>query len=372
MRHLLLFVAALLVVTTTFLFVHELTSGISSPRLGPPATVASASTYRPFENCYTDNQLEAFVALVIEDFNPSNQTITISPKLCAQLPFFLELHFIPEGFEVDPAAVPERTPLLRSPDGPGALRHHAGKFQIGVSLALVGPGASEATRAEQEPEFHNTTLGRLFIRDDREQPPAALRRFVIPLTANPQRYPFDRYAMLTDLEVGDADAGRFVYCPLGESNRARCSFSVPTRVEIFDDSSLSGYVLRASLGPPEPPDGARTFALRVERDGATKLYVVVVALIPLILGLLLLVVFVGLAPRKRAVGPEAIAGVAAVLLAILPIRLVLVPGDVTILTLVDYWLGIEMAILAALACLVVWRALSQSDTSKPQDRRARG
>jgi hypothetical protein len=45
------------------------------------------------------------------------------------------------------------------------------------------------------------------------------------------------------------------------------------------------------------------------------------------------------------------------LLAVLPIRLVLVPSNVTELTLVDYWLGFEVAVLAAVACLAVRRTL---------------
>jgi hypothetical protein len=372
MRHLLLLVAAVLVAATTYLFVHELVSGPSSPRLGTAAYVGSVSTYRPFEDCYTDNQAEAFVALIIEDFNPSNQTVTISPKLCAQLPFFSQLHLLPKNVELSPKATPERSALLPSSQEGTRLPDHTGRLAIGVSLALVGPGTTEEERAAQEPEFHNTTLARLFIREDREQPPAPLRSFVVTLGANPHRYPFDWYAMRADLETGDADGGQFAYCSPGAPSLATCSSSVPTRVELFDDSSLSGYSVRASLSPPSAPDGARVLVLKLERDAVTKLYVVVVALIPLVLGLLLLLVFVAVVPRKRAVGPDAIAGVAAVLLAILPIRLVLVPGDVTILTLVDYWLGIEMAVLAALACLVVWRGLGPARDDDPAKARNGG
>jgi hypothetical protein len=100
----------------------------------------------------------------------------------------------------------------------------------------------------------------------------------------------------------------------------------------------------------------------VARPARTELYVVAVALIPLVFALLLLAVFLR-RPRKDA-GPEGIVGVAAVLLAILPIRLVLVPSEISGLTLVDYGLGVEMAILAALACFVVWLGLAPSDTER--------
>ena len=55
--------------------------------------------------------------------------------------------------------------------------------------------------------------------------------------------------------------------------------------------------------------------------------------------------------------PEALVGFGAVLLAIVPIRAVLVPATASELTLVDYWLGVEVAILAALACVAVSRAV---------------
>jgi hypothetical protein len=76
--------------------------------------------------------------------------------------------------------------------------------------------------------------------------------------------------------------------------------------------------------------------VRLHRTAATELYVVVVALIPLLLGLLLLIVFSMHHRTGTLVGPEGITGVAAVLLATLPIRLVLVPGEISDLTLVDY------------------------------------
>lgn len=99
-------------------------------------------------------------------------------------------------------------------------------------------------------------------------------------------------------------------------------------------------------------------AMRLERTATTRWYVVIVACIPLILGLLLAVVlFSDRIAAKRGIGPDALAGVAAVLLAILPIRLVLVPTEISELTLIDYWLGWEMGLLAGLACLAVWRAL---------------
>jgi hypothetical protein len=81
---------------------------------------------------------------------------------------------------------------------------------------------------------------------------------------------------------------------------------------------------------------------------------------PLVLeALLVIVLFKRREEEGRRLGPEVLAGVAAVLLAILPIRQVLVPSSISVLTFVDYMLGLEMALLAAIACVVVWHRLRE-------------
>ncbi|HEU0317765.1 MAG TPA: hypothetical protein VFR49_10575, partial [Solirubrobacteraceae bacterium] len=87
-----------------------------------------------------------------------------------------------------------------------------------------------------------------------------------------------------------------------------------------------------------------------------KAFVVIVGFIPLFLAFMLFV-----ATRSRhgtaLLGPEALTGFTAALLAILPIRLVLVPADIADLTLFDYYLGFEMAVLAAVALIAERRDL---------------
>jgi hypothetical protein len=54
-----------------------------------------------------------------------------------------------------------------------------------------------------------------------------------------------------------------------------------------------------------------------------------------------------------------VVGVAAFLIAMLPIRTVLVPAEITGFTLVDYALGCEMATMVAATLTIVWVAAGQ-------------
>ncbi len=71
---------------------------------------------------------------------------------------------------------------------------------------------------------------------------------------------------------------------------------------------------------------------------------------------MLLAVRLSVAPPRSV---EGLAAIAAVMLAILPIRSVLVPANISSLTLVDFVLASEMATLAAGAALVsLWPGIN--------------
>ena len=137
-----------------------------------------------------------------------------------------------------------------------------------------------------------------------------------------------------------------------------CSGTFPVRFQVFKEPSLAGFSLAVGTQAASfhAHEGQTVLTIRLARPASTKLYVFVLAVLPLIFALLLLIVFVR-RPAGAAIRGEVIAGIAATLLAVLPIRLVLVPSELTGLTLVDYLLGLEMALLAGLACFVVWRGL---------------
>lgn len=79
------------------------------------------------------------------------------------------------------------------------------------------------------------------------------------------------------------------------------------------------------------------------------------ALVPLLLvGVLFLVV----RKSRQASGLDFMIGSAAILLAVLPIRAVLVPSGLSTLTLIDYLLGWEVGILAL---VTVWAGTSRHE-----------
>jgi hypothetical protein len=188
--------------------------------------------------------------------------------------------------------------------------------------------------------------------------------FQFPLSAAPRRYPFDWYFVRGGLSVLISDAS--VTLPAG--TLASGNTELPFTVTVSRAPDIAPFEVRVSATPVQRwvrdasnnrvLTSARQIEIGFERAVGARWYVVIVASIPLLLALLLTITL--LAPpskETKQVGPEALTGVFAALLAILPIRLVLVPADVTDLTLVDYWLGVEMAILAGIACLVVRRAI---------------
>jgi hypothetical protein len=95
-----------------------------------------------------------------------------------------------------------------------------------------------------------------------------------------------------------------VFCK--DRTSAYCGPSMPVKVQVFRDSTLSGYQLAASVTPsPLLPGGSEKwiFGIRLQRTLATRLYVVIVALIPLVLGGLLFLAFAQVHRTGRPVGP---------------------------------------------------------------------
>ena len=94
----------------------------------------------------------------------------------------------------------------------------------------------------------------------------------------------------------------------------------------------------------QPECGSVVDALTVHasRPATTKLLVLCLVLVPLLLLALLGIRLAEGAPRSI----DGLVGVTAIMLAILPIRSVLVPADISSLTIVDFALASEMTLLA--------------------------
>jgi hypothetical protein len=179
--------------------------------------------------------------------------------------------------------------------------------------------------------------------------PAANKRTVgdvtMPLWGNPSHYPSDWY---------EANLGFRVQIGLSRPGSGIVLVrEAPSTVRPLVGTGIAPLVVRAAVRTRRPTaTPGLTFELR--RTFLTKAFVVFVVFIPAALEFLLLIVLLPRAYRgELRLGPELLAGVAAVLVAILPIRLVLVPPTVGTLTHVDYFLALQMAILVAIVCLAI-------------------
>jgi len=339
-RALLLVLAITLVAATAALFVSELDAGSSEPAaLRRALPVHNAPSISPSLGCVPHSAHALRVALVLRKFDPIALTLTADVDLCASYTLLEQLQ---EKFGSE---CPKRSYLtyevgyagLVPAQGPtGSAAEVSGSF---CSLADASAGSSEAAVAH-------------------------LGTIVIPLAGAARKYPFDWYAARGDVtlttneafpEVRHVEAG--VQTATGGAKAEQSRFELA----LLNDQGIAPFTLAAtgSAGATALAD-TQTIALRFQREATTRWYVVIIALIPLVLALLLSVaLFSPHVSGRPTIGPEMLAGVTAVLLAVLPIRFVLVPSEIPELTLVDYWLGLEMALLAALACFAVWRALGK-------------
>jgi hypothetical protein len=169
----------------------------------------------------------------------------------------------------------------------------------------------------------------------------------VPADGDPARYPLDTYAGNIDPAITAVSLAML---------SSRVSLSVVMRtdpgVSGFEWSSASQAATEGaptSIYTNPAPVGLidKPISLEGRRAVTTRLFVLCLVGVPLVLIALMVVALVGTPPRSAAT----LVGVVAIMLAILPIRSVLVPSEISSLTLVDFALALEMAALAAGAAL---------------------
>ena len=285
------------------------------------------------KDCSDRSPQRALITLVVRSLSTRARTLAVDVSLC-----------LPPALQERLVAGRNLRRIVSTDPGGGAhvLARYAG------ATVHVDWTAGDSSKGK-------STLRRLVGRRSDLSPTIRLDRLQLPVTAAPLQYPFDWYALYGDLSVTMSDG-------VGLRARARPRVPVglqrrlPAQVEILGDPNLGPFDLSASVGPSNA-DTLRKVAIRLERADGTRLYVLVLASIPFVLALLLLVT-TRHPNAPHHVAPEVLTGLAAALLAVLPIRLVLVPPDFPDLTLVDHWLGFQMSLLAALACLAIGRSLT--------------
>jgi hypothetical protein len=169
---------------------------------------------------------------------------------------------------------------------------------------------------------------------------SAVRETTLPVMGWPSRFPSDVYQLTIQPEVVlpphiDLDtsaAGGLAYYPVA-----------PTETLLFGDSGLGGHTLTAAEGGM-PKELVLGFV--IGRPLLYQVTIYVVALLPLLLGFVFW--HVSVRQRRPIFDLGVTAGLIATMLAILPLRVVLVPSDfnATGLTLVDYILVLGVLFIA--------------------------
>jgi hypothetical protein len=188
----------------------------------------------------------------------------------------------------------------------------------------------------------------------------------LPLTGSFLTYPFDSYALTAVLHLSAQDNT----VALAKEKDYHATPVLPFTLDTFVGADVAPLGVETQVTPAENLAGRSRFyhrgnqlGVQLERRTRTQVFVSLIALVPLLLGgLLLIVIFKG---KVEAVSAGSLAGLAGVLFAILPIRQVLIPAGTNELTLVDYALGLEMAIVVFIACVAVALTMRKDRSSDP-------
>jgi hypothetical protein len=184
----------------------------------------------------------------------------------------------------------------------------------------------------------------------------SLPSVVFPADGSPQDFPLDNY-----LISGSVD----VTLPPGVPSNHPTIPSEATIVAVYEPD-MHGFNIEMS----RTNAAQGSLSAVVTRAPAVVYFTVTLALIPLPL-VVVLVFTLSFRPRHTEPAELLLAG-GAILIAVLPIRAVLVPPSLSSLTLVDLCLGAEMGILMA---VIIWNAVSPStptETGKRQRLVERG
>jgi hypothetical protein len=161
-------------------------------------------------------------------------------------------------------------------------------------------------------------------------------------TGSPEDFPFDAYRI--DLQVQALETPGLVYQARPPSGAF--SVGIPAQVAVVKDADMQSLRVAAS-------GSAASVQVVVRRGRRTELFSLALLLVPMLLVGAFLYAVRALSRPPSPV--ELVVGIAAVLLAIMPIRTVLVPGSIADLTLVDYTLAFEVALLTLVSVWVVTR-----------------
>lgn len=330
--------ALVVFVAMTVLTANRWNSVFSDPSAGSFVHVGRhiAPTFRPPQDCadYRPDVLLLFSGLDIEA-----GTMRVAPTLCFSRDFYRDLWTASRHGTRSAVLDVGYHPRFRS-----GLRHDVVMVQITDNLTFATSTYKVTLGSLQEPKVprrflpsHYRDPGTLVI----ALPPTTVHVYGVPAD-----YPRDSYEGLLIVTVTLPPSVRDVVPP-------------------FEVASLRGTGIPASgSASPRPYVGSDlrpydTFVgyfqnttenefFRISRGSSTTWFVWLILSLPILLGLAILL----RGFLREPTGSETLIGLGAILIAILPLRAVVVPADVRGLSLVDYILGSEMALLALVAVIL--------------------
>jgi hypothetical protein len=334
--------------------------------------VGQASTTSIGTSCFESYYARAHALAVVSDFNPHSLKATVSWTLCLS-PYLLTHIFLGKHSLVETHELEESLFYGEGPAPPVPLIHHAhfGELHLQLQYFTTYPPQSEPAGADENESssyLHRAPPLTKFIENSWGVtfPSISLGSFTVQMAGGAGRFPFDLYAGQKNVSVylSDHNNRPLTYCANREAPEeikltgylpTGCESTIPVEYQVFNGLDNGPFQLGANVRTSE---GDTYIALWFSRPWGVRLFVLAMTAIPLVLGLLFYtLLFRGGRHGQRKTGPELVIAITAALLAMLPIRSVLVPAEISQLTTIDYLLGFEMAVLTSIMCIAVWGAL---------------
>ncbi len=289
-------------------------------------------------SCPTSAQ--AVLALTLHNADVAQDTVEADASLCVGDQALRHLQFTATG------VLPFAQGIKQQPTNKRALR---------ATFAVIYDGSLPEMAWTRQVSISEMLKQREPLSRDRE--PIHVGTLTLPLLGNPGDYPLDTYSTAGLWVVQVPNRMQIVF-----PGSVRLSYIVTPRISVspgtadlkwrWDNTSDAGLVLEASRSFP------------------SQLFIIILLLLPILLFLGLLLTLIPRSAHESHTSSrlptELLVGVGAFLLAVLPVRAVLVPSDVPRLTVVDYVLGTEMAVMvAATLILAIARMQTHGEADSP-------
>jgi hypothetical protein len=166
--------------------------------------------------------------------------------------------------------------------------------------------------------------------------PATVR---LPVWGHAPSYPNDAYGI---------DAFVWISLPPGlalDNGMGGITLLPDFNLAIAAGPGLAGRELAVTTNRRNDSSNFRTFGVILHRPLFDRIYIMAIAFVPMIFGVALLDRFFLVQSPSSGLTNDSLLGAAAAILAVLPLRAVLVPTEITALTTVDFLLGAGLALI---------------------------